>query len=159
MLTLFLHFVQTRTTHRSQDFSRRRKLPLAPLIVVLISLAASGRDQGVATKLDAFFTWARRSGLWPAGLWPAGHSPHRSALTKARAKLPWQALATLLRRSVTLAYEVFPPREEYQWRGLSVLRSMGPLPPCRPLRPSGRRSIPTAALRLPAGVITPNAWS
>ena len=34
--------------------------------------------------------------------------------------MPWQALDTLLRRSVALAYEVFPPREEYQWRGLSV---------------------------------------
>jgi Transposase DDE domain len=115
LLTLFLHFVQTLITPRAQDFSRRRKLPLAYLIVVLISLAASGRDQGVATKLDAFFTWARRSGLWPTG-----HNPHRSALTKARAKLPWQAFALLLRRSVALAYEVFPPREEYQWRGLSV---------------------------------------
>ena len=100
---------------RPQDFSRRRKLPLAHLIVVLISLAASGRDTGVATKLEAFFTLARRSGLWPAE-----QSPHRSALTKARAKLPWQVLDLLLRRLTALAYEVFPPREEYQWRGLSV---------------------------------------
>jgi hypothetical protein len=115
LLPLFLHFVQTLTTHRAQDFSRHRKLPLSHLIVVLISLVASGRDKGVATKLDEFFTLARRSGLWPEG-----HSPHRSALTKARAKLPWQALDTLLRRVVLLAYEVFPPREEYRWRGLSV---------------------------------------
>jgi hypothetical protein len=120
LLALFLHFVQTLTTPRSQDFSRRRQLPLAHLIVVRISLTASGRDQGVATKLDAFFTVARRSGLWPAG-----HSPHRSALTKARAKLPWQALDPLLRRCVALAYEVFPPREEYQWRGLSVFAFAG----------------------------------
>ena len=70
MLTLFLHFVQTITMPRAQDFSRRRKLPLAHLIVVLISLAASGRDKGVATKLGAFFTLARRSGLWPEGTAP-----------------------------------------------------------------------------------------
>src|SRR5215468_9968416 len=115
LLTLFLHFVQTITVPRAQDFSRRRKLPLAHLIVVLISLAASGRDTGVATKLDALFTLARRSGLWPEG-----HSPHRSALTKARAKLPWQAFETLLTQSVALAFEVFPPREESLWQGLSV---------------------------------------
>ena len=115
MLTLFLHFVQTITLPRAQDFSRCRKLPLAHLIVVLISLVASGRDAGVATKLATFFTLARRSGLWPNE-----HSPHRSALTKARAKLPWQVLDCLLRRVLTLAYDVFPPREEYQWRGLSV---------------------------------------
>ena len=115
MLTLFLHFVQTITLPRAQDFSRCRKLPLAHLIVVLISLVASGHDAGVATKLAAFFTLARRSGLWPNE-----HSPHRSALTKARAKLPWQVLDLLLRRFIVLAYEVFPPREEDQWYGLSV---------------------------------------
>jgi hypothetical protein len=115
LLTLFLHCVQTITLPRAQDFSRRRKLPLGHLIVVLISLAASGRDAGVASTLEAFFTLARRSGLWPAA-----HSPHRSALTKARAKLPWPGFDLLLRRLITLAYEVFPPREEYQWHGLSV---------------------------------------
>ena len=115
MLSLFLHFVQTITLPRAQDFSRRRMLPLGHLIVVLLSLAASGRDAGVASKLEAFFTLARRSGLWPAA-----HSPHRSALTKARAKLPWQVFDLLLCRLITLAYEVFPPREEYQWHGLSV---------------------------------------
>jgi len=115
LLTLFLHFVQTITLPRAPDFSRCRKLPLAHLIVVLISLVTSGRDAGGATTLAAFFTLARRSGLWPNE-----YSPHRSALTKARAKLPWQVLALLLHRLIVLAYEVFPPREEYQWRGLSV---------------------------------------
>lgn len=83
--------------------------------MVLISLVASGRDKGVATKLSEFFTLARRSGVWPEG-----QSPHRSALTKARAKIPQQAFETLLKQSVALAYEVFPPREEYLWQGLSV---------------------------------------
>jgi len=55
LLTLFLHFVQTITMLRAQDFSRRRKLPLAHLLVVLIALATSGRDAGVATQLAAFF--------------------------------------------------------------------------------------------------------
>jgi len=63
LLTLFLHLVQTITVPRAQDFSRRRQLPLAHRIVVLLSLAASGREAGVATKRAAFFTLARRSGL------------------------------------------------------------------------------------------------
>lgn len=115
LLPLFGHFGQTITTKRPHDFSRRRKLPLGKLIVVLLSLVASGRDKGVATKLGEFFTAARRSGLWPEG-----HSPHRSAMTKARAKLPQEALKTLLTRTVAVAYEVFPPRKEYRWQGLSV---------------------------------------
>jgi DDE family transposase len=112
---LFLHFVQTIPTRRPQDFSRCRKLPLARLIVVLLSLVASGRDKGVDTKLEEVFTLARRSDLWPEG-----QSPHRSALTKARAKIPWQAFDTFLNHTVALAYEVFPSREEYLWQGLSV---------------------------------------
>jgi hypothetical protein len=80
-----------------------------------MSLVASGRDKGGATKLGACFTLARRSGLGPEG-----QSPHRSALTKARAKIPWQAFETLLTQSVALAYEVLPPREESLWHGLSV---------------------------------------
>ena len=125
---LFLQFVQTITTRRPQDFSRCRKLPLARLIVVLLSLVASGRDKGVDTKLSEFFTLARRSGLWPEG-----QSPHRSALSKARAKIPWQAFATLLGHVVALAYAVFPPREEYLWHRapskpspIAALASSGP---------------------------------
>jgi hypothetical protein len=112
--------VQTITKKRSQDFSRRRKLPLAQLIVVLISLVTSGRDKGVATTLGACFTLARRSGLWPEG-----QSPHRSALTKARAQLPWPAFAAWLTPSGALAYEGFPPREEYVWPGVSVFACDG----------------------------------
>lgn len=107
--------MQTIATRRPQDFSRCRKLPLPRLIVILLSLVASGRDKGVDTKLGEFFTAARRSGLWPEG-----QRPHRSALTKARAQLPWQAFEAFLGQSVTVAYEVFPPREEYLWHGLSV---------------------------------------
>ena len=115
LLTIFFQFVQRIATRRPQDFSRCRTLPLARRIVVLLSLVASGREKGVETKLGECFAVARRSGLWPAG-----QRPHRSALTKARAKIPWQAFATLLGQSVAVADEVFPPREEYTWHGLSV---------------------------------------
>lgn len=115
LLTLFSHFVPTITKPRPHDFSRHRKLPLARRLVVLLSLVASGRDNSVATKLDDCCTLSRRSGLWPEG-----HSPHRSALTKARATRPGQAVEPLLSRTVALAYEVFPARAESQWRGLSV---------------------------------------
>ncbi|HSX82503.1 MAG TPA: hypothetical protein VLQ80_28580 [Candidatus Saccharimonadia bacterium] len=70
----------------------------------------------MATNLGECFPWARRSGRWPEG-----HSPHRSALTQARATLPWQACAAWLTPSVALAYEVFPPRAESRWQGLAVV--------------------------------------
>jgi hypothetical protein len=115
LVALLHRFVPRITKHRAQDFSRQRKLPLPRLLVLLLSLVASGRDKSIETKLHDFFTLARRSALWPEA-----QSPHRSALSKARAKVPWQALDTLLGQAVSLAYEVFPPRPAYTWHGLSV---------------------------------------
>jgi len=120
LVALVYRFVPLISKHRAQDFSRHRKLPLPRLIVLLLSLVASGRDKSIDTKASDFFPVARRSALWPDA-----QSPPRSALTKARAKVPWQAFETLLGQAVTLAYEVFPPRQEYPWHGLSVFACDG----------------------------------
>ena len=78
-------------------------------------LAAGGKSQGVDGKSGAFFRYARRSGLWPEA-----EAVHRSAVTKARAKLSWTAFERLHRDAVRLAYEVWPASEEDTWQGLSV---------------------------------------
>ena len=66
-------------------------------------------------KSGAFFRHARRSGLWPEA-----EAVHRSAVTKARAKLPWNAFAQLHQEAVRLAYDLWPDAEEVTWQGLSV---------------------------------------
>ena len=66
-------------------------------------------------KSGAFFRHARRSGLWPEA-----EAVHRSAVTKARAKLPWNAFAQLHQEAVRLAYDLWPDAEEDTWQGLSV---------------------------------------
>lgn len=96
LLTIFLQCVQTSPTRRPQDFSRCRPLPLARRIVVLLSLVASGRDNGVETQRRECCTLARRRGLGPEG-----QRPQRRALTTARAKRPWQAFDAFLGHAVT----------------------------------------------------------
>lgn len=81
----------------------------------MLSLVTSGKDKGVDTKIGDLFTHARRSGLWPDA-----ECVHRSAVSKARAKLGWEAFQSLLGDIVQLAYECFPSREEYLWNGYSV---------------------------------------
>ena len=66
-------------------------------------------------KSGAFFRQARRSGLWPEA-----EAVHRSAVTKARAKLSWTALEQLHRDAVRLAYELWSTSHEDTWQGLSV---------------------------------------
>jgi hypothetical protein len=98
------------------DFTRNRKLPLPKLIVLLLYLVAGGSGHdGVDIKLGEFFSISRR-----AGLWADAQAPHRSALSKARKKVCWETFEALLGKVVSLAYAVFPPRDEYVWCGLSV---------------------------------------
>jgi hypothetical protein len=78
-------------------------------------LTAGGKSHGVDGKSGAFFRHARRSGLWPEA-----EAVHRSAVTKARAKLSWTAFERLHRDAVRLAYAVWPASEEDTWQGLPV---------------------------------------
>jgi len=83
--------------------------------VVLLSLTASGKSQGVDGKVGALFRQARRSGLWPDA-----QAVHRSAVTKARAHVPWAAFEQVHQEAVKLAYAVWPTREADTWQDLSV---------------------------------------
>lgn len=83
--------------------------------MLLLSLTASGKSQGVDGKVGALFRQARRSGLWPDA-----QAVHRSAVTKARAHVPWLAFEQVHQEAVKLAYEVWPTCEADTWQGLSV---------------------------------------
>jgi len=85
------------------------------LFVFLLSLTASGKREGADGKSGAFFRQARRSGLWPEA-----EAVHRSAVTKARAKLSWTAFERMHRDAVRLAYGLWPESPEDTWLGLSV---------------------------------------
>jgi len=81
-----------------------------------LSLVASGKTQGIDGKSGEFFKPARRSGLWPDA-----DAVHRSAVTKARKKLSWRVFDSLLKKSVKLAYEIWPNSSEYTWHGMTVI--------------------------------------
>jgi hypothetical protein len=83
--------------------------------VLLLSLTASGKSQGVDGKAGALFRQARRSGLWPDA-----QAVHRSAVTKARAHVPWTVFEQVHQEAVKLAYEVWSTRDTDTWQGLSV---------------------------------------
>ena len=98
LMNLLPSFCQTIEKSKENDFTRNRKLPLPRLLVTLLHLTAGGsRHDGVDIKLGDFFNLSRRDGLWPEV-----QTPHRSALTKARSKLGWEAFAGLLRKAVDL---------------------------------------------------------
>jgi hypothetical protein len=79
-------------------------------------LVASGKSQGVDSKSGEFFKQVRRSGLWPTA-----EAVHRSTVTKARNKLPWQIFETVLADAVQRAYSLWPEAPEYTWRGMTAV--------------------------------------
>lgn len=104
-------------------------------------------------KSGAFFRHARRSGLWPEA-----EAVHRSAVTKARAKLPWNAFAQLHQEAVRLAYDLWPDAEEVTWQGLSVFAIDGSkyrLPASKALREAFD---PDSGLDHPGKAIIPSVW-
>jgi hypothetical protein len=101
-------------------FTRNRKLPFQKLITFILSIVASGKSSGVDIKSGLFFKSARRSGLWPDA-----DAVHRSALTKARGKVPWTVFRDLLHKAVELAYSLWPKTPVFLWRGMSVFACDG----------------------------------
>ena len=79
-------------------------------------MTVSGKHRGVDGKAGEFFKQARRSGLWPKA-----KAIHRSAVTRARRKLPWQVLQTIQREAVQLAYDSWPDTPELTWYGFTVI--------------------------------------
>ncbi len=99
----------------SNDFSRKRKLPFAALVVFILSLTSSGKSTGVDSKSGLFFKNARRSGIWPNA-----EAVGRSAVSKARKKIPWQVFEDLAYKATELAYELLPKDPKHSWHGMSV---------------------------------------
>lgn len=66
--------------------------------------------------MASLFKIARRSGLWPEA-----QAPSRGALSRARAKVPWEAFREILEKAVALACEIWPDRPSDLWHGMRVL--------------------------------------
>ena len=104
-----------------KDFTRNRDLPFPKLIAFTLSIAASGTKQGVDTKSGQFFKNAKRSGLWPYA-----NAVHRSSVTKARQKVPYQVFSDILKDAVNVAYDLWPKDDpRYLWHGMSVYATDG----------------------------------
>jgi hypothetical protein len=103
-----------------KHFTRTRKLPVAKVLTCTLSLVANGTHHGVDIHAGKFFRDARRSGLWPDG-----DAIHRSALTKARQKVPWPVFQDTLRDAVRVAYDLWPDKPQYTWHGMSVFATDG----------------------------------
>ncbi len=105
---------------KQTDFTRCRKLPFPRVMACTLSLVANGNDNGVDIGVGKLFRDARRSSLWPDA-----EAIHRSALSKARKKVPWEIFQDTLNNAVRLAYELWSDNPLYTWHGMSVFATDG----------------------------------
>ena len=103
------------------DFSRDRNLNFQKTITLTLSMTVSGGNQGVDTKSGQFFKNARRSQLWQDA-----QTVHRSNITRARKKIPYQVFENILSDSVALAYDIWPQDDDrFLWNNMPVFATDG----------------------------------
>lgn len=115
IISLIPKFINPDDKQSASDFTRIRKLTFPKIITFILFVSTSGKNAGVDIKSGIFFNNARRSGLWPDAT-----AVHRSAVTKARSKVPWTIFQDLLGDAVRVAYQSWPHDEKYLWHGMSV---------------------------------------
>ncbi len=119
-LTILPTALPAESKTRPEDFTRNRKLPFPTVITTTLSLVVNGNKHGMDHHLGAFMRDARRSGLWPDA-----QAAGRSALSKARKKVPWEIFRETLTDAVGVAYELWPDDTRYTWHGMSVMATDG----------------------------------
>ena len=97
------------------DFTRDRRLPFSRLVSFILSSTASDKNCGLNIKIGEFTKLARRSGLLPnAEAFDPG------AVSKARAKVPWEAFQDIFQNAVDLASLLWDAQEWHYWHSMSV---------------------------------------
>ncbi len=112
--------VPAQINKNKKKFSRDRKLPFQKLIIFIFYLTINSKKYGVDIQITEFFKQARRTGLWINA-----DTVHRSAVTKARKKVPWQVFENIYYDAIKLHYEVIPSTPEDKWHNMSVFATDG----------------------------------
>ena len=115
ILTIIPHEIENRFKSKPTFFSRTPVLTFPRLITFLLSIVSNGKSDGVAIKIDDFFSHAKKLGLW-LDITSIG----RSAISKARNKIKWEAFRNILKKSTTIAYECWQDTPSDTWHDLSV---------------------------------------
>jgi hypothetical protein len=115
-------------------------------------MTVSGGNQGVDTKSGQFFKNAQRSELWQDA-----QSVHRSNVTRARQKIPYQVFQNILSDSVSLAYDIWPQDDvNFLWNNMSDYATDSSKYNLPPQKNSENVLIPKAGLKTTGKVIILN---
>lgn len=99
------------------DFTRNSQLTGPTLLGFILSIVASDKKDGIDIQSGDYFKNLRRSGI----IANDDQAVQRSGITKARKKLSWKQFEDIGQKAVSLAYELWPDDNAYQWHGMNVI--------------------------------------
>lgn len=115
ILSLIPETIPEHLRQNDKDFIRDRCLTFRQIVVFILSAASSDKNNGISIKIGDFIKHARRSGLFPQAKFFSS-----SAVTQARAKVPWQAFESIFYDAVDLANSLWDEKPWHRWHSMRV---------------------------------------
>jgi hypothetical protein len=115
LFSLIPSTIPSQFLQNSNDFTRDRQLSFPQLITFILSSATSDKNNGLNIKAADFARQARRSGLFPDI-----QAASAGAISKARAKVPWEAFQNIFLDAVDLARSLWDEQPRHKWHNMSV---------------------------------------
>jgi len=115
LFSLIPSTIPSQFIQKPNDFTRDRQLPFPQLVTLILSSATSGKNTGLTIKAGDFTKQARRSGLFPDM-----KAVSAGAISKARAKVPWEAFQNIFHDAVDLAQSLWDEQPWHRWHNMSV---------------------------------------
>jgi hypothetical protein len=115
LFSLIPSTIPSQFLQHSKDFTRDRQLSFPQLVTFILSSATSDKNTGLNIKAGDFAKQARRSGLFPDL-----QAASAGAISKARAKVPWEAFQNIFHDAVDLARPLWDEQPRHRWHNMSV---------------------------------------
>lgn len=113
-------FLKDDEKQNKNDFTRKRKLSLPIVIMILFNLVKDRNTKGYEITMNQFWSECKR---FKIGIVDGGYPPSKSALTQARKKIKPKFFKKILMNSA-LQFET-KYKEKYLWKGLRVIACDG----------------------------------
>ncbi len=115
LFSLIPSTIPSQFLQNTNDFTRDRQLTFPQLVTFILSSATSAKNTGLNIKAGDFAKQARRSGLFPDI-----QTVSAGAISKARAKVPWEAFQNIFHDAVDLTRSLWDEQPWHRWHNMPV---------------------------------------
>jgi hypothetical protein len=101
--------------NKSSDFTRKRKLDFKTVFAVILASAYTGKDSSLSSDKNSFYSFCRIFGAKMDSV-----SPHKSSISRAKAKLPYKPFKFVLDQIVNKYQAITKSNKSLKWKLYAV---------------------------------------